>query len=138
MSGLLSPAIASTIGKSPAHSFLIAALALVVSVLNGRAELFHNITQSGNHWILLKLTGTRSNRIGIGIQIKLTAADGSTQWNEVTTPAGYASSSDSRVHFGLGKNRAIKMLEIRWPSGIRQTLTDQPVDRILEIQGPLR
>jgi hypothetical protein len=109
---------------------------MVVSVLNGPAELFHNISETGNHWILLKLVGTKSNRMGIGAQIKLTAADGSVQWNEATTAVGYASSSDPRVHFGLGKNKLIKEIEIRWPSGIQQVLVDQPADRILEIQEP--
>ena len=52
---------------------------MVVSVLNGPAELFHNISETGNHWILLKLVGTKSNRMGLGAQIKLTAADGSVQ-----------------------------------------------------------
>ncbi len=109
---------------------------MVVSVLNGPAELFHNISETGNHWILLKLVGTKSNRMGIGAQIKLTAADGSMQWNEVTTAVGYASSSDSRVHFGLAKNKTIKEIEIRWPSGIRQVLRDLATDRILQIEEP--
>jgi hypothetical protein len=111
---------------------------MVVSVLNGPAELFHNISETGNHWILLKLSGTKSNRMAIGAQIKLTAADGSVQWNEVTTAVGYASSSDPRVHFGLGKNKRIREIEIRWPSGIRQVLADQDVDRILAIEEPAK
>ena len=109
---------------------------MVVSVLNGPAEFFHNISETGNHWILLKLVGIKSNRMAIGAQVKLTAADGSTQWNEVTTAVGYASSSDPRVHFGLGKNKLIKEIEIRWPSGIKQILRDQPVDQILKIEEP--
>jgi hypothetical protein len=76
--------------------------------------------------------------MGIGAQIKLTAADGTMQWNEVTTAVGYASSSDPRVHFGLGKNKAVKEIEIRWPSGIRQVLRDLDVDRILEITEAAR
>jgi hypothetical protein len=111
---------------------------MVVSVLNGPAELFHNISETGNHWILLKLVGTKSNRMAIGAQVKLTAADGMMQWNEVTTAVGYASSSDPRVHFGLGKNSTIKEIEIRWPSGIRQILRDQPADRILTIEEPAK
>jgi hypothetical protein len=109
---------------------------MVVSVLNGPAELFHNISETGNHWILLKLVGTKSNRMGIGAQIHITAADGMQQWNEVTTSVGYASSSDSRVHFGLGKNQKIKEMEIRWPSGIKQVLKDVTVDQILTIEEP--
>ena len=109
---------------------------MVVSVLNGPAELFHNITENGNHWILLKLVGTKSNRMAIGAQIRITTEDGKKQWNEVTTAVGYASSSDPRVHFGLGKNEKIKEMEIRWPSGTRQLLKDVAVDRILTIEEP--
>ena len=107
---------------------------MVVSVLNGPAELFHNITENGNHWILLKLVGTKSNRMGIGAQIRITTADGKKQWNEVTTAVGYACSSDPRVHFGLGKNEKISEIQIRWPSGITQTLKDVAVDRIVTIE----
>jgi len=107
---------------------------VVVSVLGGQVKLFHNISDTGNHWVLLKLVGTKSNRMGIGAQIHITTEDGRSQWNEVTTAVGYASSSDSRVHFGLGKNQRIKDLEIRWPSGIKQTLHDLAVDRILTIE----
>lgn len=109
---------------------------MVVSVLNGPAELFHNITENGNHWILLKLVGTKSNRMAIGAQIRITTEDGKKQWNEVTTAVGYASSSDPRVHFGLGKNEKIKEMEIRWPSGTKQLLMDVAVDRILTIEEP--
>jgi hypothetical protein len=72
--------------------------------------------------------------MGIGAQIRVTTEDGRAQWNEATTAVGYACSSDSRVHFGLGANRKIKELEIRWPSGIKQVLRDVPVDRIMTIE----
>jgi hypothetical protein len=99
-------------------------------------KLFHNTTQNSNHWILLKLVGTKSNRMGIGAQIKITTDDGNKQWNEVTTAVGYASSSDPRLHFGLGKNETIKEIEIRWPSGIKQTLKNVSADQILTIEEP--
>ena len=106
----------------------------VVSVLNGPAKIFHNVSPPTNHWILLKLKGTKSNRMGMGAQIKLTAQDGTKQWNEVTTAVGYACSSDPRVHFGLGANSVAKEIEIRWPSGIKQVLHDVKADQILEVQ----
>jgi hypothetical protein len=109
---------------------------MVVSVLNGPAKLFHNVSENKNHWILLKLVGTKSNRMGIGAQIKITTDDGNSQWNEVTTAVGYASSSDSRVHFGLGTNAKIKVMEIRWPSGIKQILKDVEADRVMTIEEP--
>ena len=109
---------------------------VVVTVLGGQVKLFRNISETGNHWILLKLVGTKSNRMGIGAQIHITTEDGRSQWNQVTTAVGYTSSSDSRVHFGLGTNQHIKDIEIRWPSGIRQTLHDVAADRILTIEEP--
>ena len=105
-------------------------------MLSGPVELLHNISATGNHWILLKLVGTKSNRMGIGAQIHITTEDGRPQWNEVTTAVGYASSSDSRVHFGLGANKHIKEIEIRWPSGVRQTLHDVAADQILTVEEP--
>lgn len=108
----------------------------MVTVLNGAVKLFHNVSDNGNHWVLLKLVGSKSNRMGIGAQMRITTEDGRSQWNEVTTAVGYASSSDSRVHFGLGSNRRIKEIEIRWPSGINQLLHNVEVDRIMKIKEP--
>ena len=108
----------------------------VVSVRNGQAKIFHNTTQNGNHWILLKLSGTKSNRMGIGAKIRLTTADGSVQYNHATTSVGYASSSDSRVHFGLGANAVAKEIQITWPSGIQQVLRDVAADRVVEVTEP--
>ena len=106
----------------------------VVTVLNGPARLFRNVSQNSNHWVLLRLVGTKSNRMGIGAQIKLTTGDGAILYNHVTTSVGYAGSSDSRVHFGLGASRRIAEIEIRWPSGIRQVLKDVTPDRIVSIE----
>ena len=108
----------------------------VVTLLGGNVKLFHNISETSNHWILLKLVGTKSNRMGIGAQIRITTEDGHSQWNHVTTAVGYASSSDSRVHFGLGSNRRIVELNIRWPSGIKQILRNVAVDSILTVAEP--
>jgi len=108
----------------------------VVTVLNGAVKLFHNVSGGSNHWILLQLVGTKSNRMGIGARIRITTEDGRSQWNEVTTAVGYACSSDSRVHFGLGSNRQIREIEIGWPSGIRQVVQHPNADRILSVQEP--
>jgi len=106
----------------------------VVSVLNGQVKLFHNLSDGNYHWIIFKLEGTKSNRMGIGAQLHVVTEDGQSQWNEVTTALGYASSSDSRVHFGLGQNRRVREVEIRWPSGIRQILRDLDDDRIVNVR----
>jgi len=108
----------------------------VVSVLGGPVEILRNVSETGNHWISLKLVGTKSNRMGIGAQIHISTEDGASQWNEVTTAVGYASSSDSRVHFGLGKTRTIKDVEIRWPSGLKQVLHNIAADQILTVEEP--
>jgi len=106
---------------------------MVVSVLGGAVKVFHNISTDHNHWLVLNLVGTKSNRMAIGAQVRVTLENGASQWNEVTTAVGYASSSDSRVHFGLGANRRIKEIEILWPSGIRQQIHDVDADRMMTI-----
>jgi hypothetical protein len=74
--------------------------------------------------------------MGLGTEVRITTEDGATQWNHATTAVGYACSSDSRVHFGLGKNRLIRELEVVWPSSMRQTLHHVEVDRIMIIEEP--
>src|ERR1017187_3745029 len=106
----------------------------VVTVLNGPARLFRNVSENGNHWVLLRLVGTKSNRMGIGAQIKITTPNGASQYNHVTTSVGFASSSDARVHFGLGAAARIAEVEIRWPSGIRQVLKDVAGGRVVTIE----
>jgi len=108
----------------------------VVSVLGGRVKLFHNVSLANNHWILLKLAGKKSNRMGLGAQIHIVTPDRRPQWNEASTAVGYASASDSRVHFGLGVNRRIREIEIRWPSGTKQVLRDIAADQILTLEEP--
>jgi hypothetical protein len=109
---------------------------LVVTALGQPVKLFHNVTSNQNHWIILKLVGTKSNRMGIGAQVRITGGDGLKQYNEVTTSTGYASSSDVRVHFGLGSSNLVSAIEIRWPSGLRQRLENVAADRILEVREP--
>jgi hypothetical protein len=108
----------------------------VVTVLNGPVKYFHNATENPNHWILLKLEGTKSNRMGIGAQIRITAEDSSRQYSQVTSACGYASACDSRVHFGLGASKTAREIDIRWPSRIHQVLHDIRADQILTIKEP--
>lgn len=105
----------------------------VVTVLNGRAKCLHNVSETGNHWILLKLVGTKSNRMGLGAQIRVISDNGLSQYNHATTSTGYACSSDPRVHFGLGGSRVVKEIDIHWPSGTHQVLRDIRADQILTI-----
>jgi hypothetical protein len=107
----------------------------VVSRIGEPALLLHNIS-ARNHWIALRLRGRRSNRDGIGAMVRVAGASGREQWNRVTTAAGYASSSDRTVYFGMGPDRSAKTIEILWPSGVRQSLHDIPCDRLLEVEEP--
>ena len=86
--------------------------------------------------LLLRLIGSRSNRMGLGAQVRLVTGDGRSQWNEATTSVGYASSSDSRVHFGLGANTTVRELEVHWPSGTKQLLHGVRADQILVVKEP--
>jgi hypothetical protein len=106
---------------------------IVVSVIAGHAELLYNTTANGNHWLLIQTIGTKSNRDGIGTQIKLTSQSGSVQFNQVTTAGSYASSSDKRVHFGLGGDTLVKEITLRWPGGTVQTLHNVKADQILKV-----
>jgi hypothetical protein len=108
-------------------------LDLVVTAINAPAEIWMNTSLGHNHWIEFKLRGVQSNRDGIGARIKVVTTSGA-QYNEMSTAAGYASSSAGPVHFGLGPNSTADTVEIHWPSGIVQTLRDVPADRIVEVK----
>jgi hypothetical protein len=109
---------------------------VVVSVIGEPAEVLYNVTQGAGHWLVLRLEGTKSNRDGLGATVKLTGESGRVQYNHATTAVGYASSSDKRVHFGLGADRTAREIEIRWPSGVRQVLRDVSADRLLKVEEP--
>jgi hypothetical protein len=107
----------------------------VVTANDGPMYVLLNKTETGNHWLTLKLVGHASNRDGIGAEVTVTTAAG-IQKNTVSTACSYLSSCDKRAHFGLGAETAVKAVEIRWPSGITQTLKDVRGDRELAIDEP--
>jgi hypothetical protein len=107
----------------------------VVATHDGPLHILHNETPSRNHWLTLNLVGHTSNRDAIGAVVECDTADGS-QYATVTTAGSYLSSSDKRVHFGLGTEAVARRLEIRWPSGITQKLTGVRADRLLTIEEP--
>ena len=108
---------------------------IVVSCLDGKPMLLHN-QGSPNHWLTINTVGTVSNRDGIGARLHLVSQSGASQFATVTTGGSYFSASDKRVHFGLGRDRSVRSLEIAWPSGAVQTLHDLAVDRILTVREP--
>lgn len=104
---------------------------VVVSALGEAAELWRNLSPVQNHWIDIRLTGTRSNRDGIGAHIRV-----ANQYNDMTSAVSYASSSLVPVHFGLGEKTVVDKIEIVWPSGKRQVLENVKADQILSVREP--
>ena len=104
---------------------------VVTSSLGDRPEIWENVSPGANTWLILKLRGTVSNRDGIGTVVRI-----GNQTNHMTTSVGYASSSHTGVHFGTGQLKEVARIEIRWPSGIRQTLRNVKTNQVLEVREP--
>jgi enediyne biosynthesis protein E4 len=109
---------------------------VVVTTNDGPVHILRNDTPTSNHWLTLKLVGHKSSRDAIGAEVKLTTASGS-QFATVTTAGSYLSSSDKRLHFGLGPQPFAQRIEIRWPSGILQSLNNIKADQIVQIDEPV-
>jgi enediyne biosynthesis protein E4 len=109
---------------------------LVVTSLGEKPRILINNALNGNDWIMFDLRGRTSNRDGIGATIRLTTGSGRTLYNHANTSVGLMSTSDRRVHFGLGKELTIERVEIRWPSGIVQHLDHIRADQILKVEEP--
>ncbi|MGH8244940.1 MAG: ASPIC/UnbV domain-containing protein, partial [Gammaproteobacteria bacterium] len=109
-------------------------LDIVVTSLGEKPRMLINSAGNANHWLMLDLRGRRSNRDAIGAMVELTTASGRKLHNHVTTSVGFLSSSDKRVHFGLGPERVIRSLLIRWPSGITQSVSNPRADRVMIIE----
>lgn len=106
---------------------------ILINSVNAPPELLRADSTNQNNWIKIKTIGVKSNRDGIGARIKCVTADGS-QIDEVRSGGSYYSQNDLRVHFGLGKNKAIKTIEIRWPSGQIDTLNDLAVNQLVTVK----
>jgi hypothetical protein len=107
---------------------------LVVTSLGEPPRILMNNALRQNHWLMFDLQGTRSNRDGIGAAIEVETRSGRRLFNHQTTSVGFMSSSDRRVHFGLGDETQIRTVRIRWPSGVLQQIDHPAVDRILTIR----
>jgi enediyne biosynthesis protein E4 len=104
---------------------------VVVTALGEPAELWENISSNENKWLMLKLTGSRSNRDGIGTRVHL-----GNQSDHMTTSVGYASTSHGGIHFGIGKLEKIEKIELKWPSGAVQVLRDVRGNQALQVREP--
>ena len=100
-----------------------------------QARLFQNSCTWANNWLTIKTVGTDSNRDGIGARIKLTAG-GNTQIREVAAGSSNKSQNMLPVHFGLGKSEIVDSIQIHWPSGKLQTLSNVAPNQVLIITEP--
>ena len=108
-------------------------LEMAVTNMNDSPELLRHEQKNPNHSILVRTIGTRSNRDGLGAKVTVVSG-GLTQYDEVRSGGSYLSSSDLRLHFGLGSAAAVERLEVRWPSGQVDAMTNLPVDCILTVR----
>jgi hypothetical protein len=101
---------------------------------NGRYQLFRNVGNS-NHWLMIDLEGSRSNRDGIGAVVRVTAG-GVTQIRVQDGGIHERGQNHARLHFGLAKNAQIEKITIQWPSGLVQELHGEKTNQVLHIKEP--
>ncbi len=94
-------------------------MSALITNMNSKVALLVNQARNENHWICLRLVGTRSNRDGIGARVQAWAGK-RTFVDEVRSGSSYISSNDMRIHFGLGAATAVDVVELRWPSGLKE------------------
>jgi hypothetical protein len=105
---------------------------ILVSTIDDRPQLLENEGGNTNHWLELRLVGTKSNRDAIGAKMKLTAGD-LVQYDRVRAGGSYISGNDLRLHFGLADHTIVDSLEITWPSGTKQHLVNVKANQILTV-----
>ncbi len=108
-------------------------LDVVIFNANAPPSIFLNETKNANHRVLFRLIGTKSNRAAVGARVRVTTSK-MTQIDEVHAGGSYNSTSDTRLHFGLGSEPTMNKIEVFWPSGLRQDFRDVPADAIYEIK----
>jgi len=102
---------------------------VVVENLDGKPMVLRNVGGNQNHWIEFELAGTKSNRLALNARVKAIAGD-LIQVDEVRSGGSYLSQNDLRIHFGLGSHDRLDRVEILWPAGKTETITNLPADRI--------
>jgi hypothetical protein len=106
---------------------------VVLNNMDSTPALLRNVVKNGNHWIAFKLVGgAKSPRDAVGAAVFLTAG-GFRQRGDVLSGGSYGSSSDPRVHFGLGTASKMERVEIRWPDGKKEEVGIPGVDRIITV-----
>jgi enediyne biosynthesis protein E4 len=110
---------------------------IVVNDIDGSPMILRNHGIPGRHWVSFELAGTKSNRLALNARIRITAG-GMTQTDEVHSGGSYLSQNDTRIHFGLGSATKINSVEIHWPSGAVDRMSNLTADQfysVLEGQG---
>ena len=107
-------------------------LDILVFNVGAPPSLFLNETRNDNHWITLHLVGTKSNRMAIGARVTVTTGNVK-QVDEVRAGGSYLSTSDPRLHFGLGSAASFARIEVLWPSGLLEQFPGGPGDRIVSL-----
>ena len=107
-------------------------LDILIINLNESPSLLRNDVVPGNHWLKVKLLGTKSNRSAIGARVSMKAGN-KTLIQEVQSQSSFLSCNDRRLHFGLGTNIKVD-IEIRWPNGISQVLPNISADQLLTVK----
>jgi hypothetical protein len=108
----------------------------VMNCNNEPPVLLQNQHVGNNNWLTINTVGTTSNRDGIGADVSLVSASGLKQYAMVSTAGSYLSASDKRIHFGLGHEKAARLLEIKWPSGKTQRFENVPANQLLKATEP--
>lgn len=106
---------------------------VVVENLDGKPTLLKNDGRNRNNWITIKLTGKGLNRDAIGAKVKAAAGD-LVQWDEVQAGGSYLSSSDLRLHYGLGQRTRMDVIEIHWPDGQVETIRNASVNHFIFVE----
>ena len=107
---------------------------VVINNIDSTPSLLRNVVNNSNHWLTLKLVGgPKSPRDAVGAKVFLTAS-GVRQRADVCSGGSYSSSSDQRVHFGLGPANRVDKIEIYWPSGLKQQIAMPAVDQIVTVE----
>ncbi len=106
---------------------------VVINPVNETPVLLRNEAPRANRWLSVRVQGVKSNRTGVGARIRV-VTDEKAQIDEVRSGGSYYSQNDLRVHFGLGKAAKAKTVEVRWPSGAVDTLTDVAADQVVVIR----
>jgi len=106
---------------------------VVINPVNSAPALLRVDGQTGNNWIAVRLRGIRSNRSGLGARVRITV-DGRSQFDDARSGGSYYSQNDPRLHFGLGQATRVATLEVNWPSGAVDRLSDLPVNQVIQIR----